>query len=277
MKQLFKLLSQAYPLILTEYELDKIVTLKDRETLSHLEILIQNKPLDSVACKTCNSFHEIHSQSNKQIFYVCPDGGKERVEPQEVKTWTIQYSRLFESLSKGLGIELQVKQLQKNTLWQLGTISIGNNVLPIFFTHAEVEQILTNVQRGVIIITSRQSEYTSDYARSVIALENILSDNIRRNLWSKKKLALLLANQNRKTLFSTNGDLIANGKRIASITPASPPNYFVEALNNKYDQPVSQDDIFSYAKRKIAESLRVSEWNSDYTPQTFCHKMKVVQ
>jgi len=276
MKQLFRRLSLAYPLILTERELNRLIALKERRVLSQLGILGPGKPLDAVECKTCSTFHEIHVQSDERIFYVCPDGGKESVNPQDINTWTVRYGELFDSLSKGLGFDSQVVELREATLWRLGTTQVDNAIIPVFFSREKVAEPSKTPQEITIVASHQPSKFVSDDTRLVIALEDILADNANRGLWSKRKWASLLTNRSRKTIFDSNGDLIVDGKRIAAISPSSPPYYFVEALNNKYNLAVSQDDIFSYCEQKIARQKGTTEWKSEYTPQSFCNKMKAL-
>src|SRR5207245_1202693 len=73
--------------------------------------------------------------------------------------------------------------------------------------------------------------------------------------------------------FQENGDLIVNGEIAGNITPSSPTYFFLKCLWLNFNQPVSHEDIFSYSKAELTKINGLYDFN-EYTPQTFCNKMK---
>lgn len=276
MKQLFKRLSLTYPLIFTERELNTLVTLKEQKTLTQLEILVRSTPLDNVPCQTCGEFHEVCAVGGN-VFYICPEAGKEHIEKIDLNTWVFQYNCLFDSLSKELSLITDRQELQKNTFWLIGTMHFNKDTVPIYFCRGRIDNTLLKTTPGIIIITARsQTNLNGENITKLVYLEDLITRKIGKHLWDKQKWQTTLSCFYKRTAFESNGDLFVDGKRTASVKPASASYYFLEILHKHYNDAVSQKEIFSYCEQKLAKLQGVKEWKSEYTEQTFSNKMKAL-
>ena len=275
MKQLFRLLPSVYPLLLPEQELLKFITSKELKVLSKAGILVTGVPLQSAACQTCDALHEVHANSDSKFFYICPEAGKEYVEKDALATWMIQYQHLFESLTQKLNIAADIHEMQKGTLWRLGSVHLDKNSLPVYFSRGKIEDKLLKTTPGIIIIASRaQKSFETENSTKLVCLGDLIADKVGKNIWDKRKWVSALTSMHRRASFESNGDLLVDSKRIVSVKPTSAPFYFLKVLNKHFDNAVSQKNIFSYCEGKLAKLHGLSEWKSEYTEQTFSNKMK---
>lgn len=275
MKQLFKRLPLTYPLIFTERELLKLITIQEMQLLSNSAILVRGTPVEQVSCQTCTKYHEVYVEDRK-LFYICPDAGKEYVEKIDLSTWVFSCDHLFNSLIREFNLVANIQEKQKNTLWLIGTTHLNKNIVPVYFSRGRIDNTLLKTTPGIIITARCQTGLNGENITKLVPLEDLTTRKIGKYLWDKKIWQASLTHFYKRTIFEPNGDLLVDDKRVASVKPASASYYFLEILHKHYNDPVSQKEIFSYCEQKLAKLQGIKEWKSDYTEQTFCNKMKAL-
>ena len=196
MKRLFDLLPLEHPFTLPEKELRSLLSDQEFALLEKIGILALDTPLDNVSCQTCGEFHEVHVPSQARAFYVCPEAGKEMVDVHDLKRWRFQYEQLFDSLSHDLSITQDIQEFPKEVCWQLGTIKVGCEIVPVFFYLGQVDDTVVKDFPGVILIaTSVQNNVSPNYLSKFISLADILEDKPTETLWSKNKWQAIVTKQ----------------------------------------------------------------------------------
>lgn len=263
-----------------ECHLGNLLEDKDIKDLKDLGILCRGSDLKEILCKSCDNDHFLPVKvEDGKAYYLCPyeDTARNYLSLQEVTTWNFDNEAFLQQLSLKLKIEANIEKMNVDGLWQIGGFSKDDTRHYCYYYHgrnfeealAFIKQLPWNLRRYVIFTNKQEvSTLESDHELLLVQLKELVCLRNAKLLFDLKLLEKTLINGFRNVIFSAkNGDLIVNGKVVATITPSTPEYNFVEIIWKHFNEPVSHQRIVGHIYTKTGREYEDS-------PQKLCHKQK---
>lgn len=245
------------------------------------KILVQGSNLEMIDCQLCDEGHECAVRdAEKQIFYVCENGGGR-------KTITNEELAIFEynndAFLRLLAVELGIKTLgdgsfpdegthHKQVLYSIGTLyhqKVSGEVLYLRTNDdAEIELYVAQVRTGAKIILSNTHK-----PQLAMPMENVffvlLADILEKgDAWfDKEKFTASLEGIRRVQIVRQTGQIYLDGKLKYTPEKEGPHYWFLLYLWDAWEVPRSYEDIYQYVRGKMGKEV-------EDTAKNFCQKMK---
>lgn len=262
-----------------ENQLTNNLEIAEVETLKTLGLLKRGADLKEISCKSCDNSHFLPVRvSDGKMYCFCPHEDTERnyLSSEDVATWNFDVEAFLNQLSLKLGIEANVERMAIQGLWQIGGFSKdGTRHNCFYYQGNNFEEALafigkqpSSMRRYVIFTNKQEVSILETHSLLLIEVKELIGLKNKRLSFNKKLFEEYLINGFRSVIFTPeNGDLIVNGKRIATINPASPEYYFLEILWKYFNEPVAHKRIEKYIYEKTGKEYADSAGK-------LCHKQK---
>lgn len=263
-----------------------IVSHRWRERLSSAHdssIWKPDTPLERFPCAYCSDAHWIiPSPNHKRYFYTCDVTQTTHLISETVlQRWRLDLPRLLSKLAHRLGIEAQVMRLHKSAVWRLGVVFVGGDkeIVECWLCRQPIISTLSWLLRQdfhtpVALLTLSPTLPLEQLHRDVRQFDlNLLTQG--QSSREQRYFQQWITRSFQRVLFEQeNGDLWADGIRVVTIPPASSRFYLLQCLWERFNQPVSYEEIWSYCTQKMLERDGKDVWRSQELPHQFCHAIK---
>ncbi len=269
-----------YPDYFVETQLGHLLEDHEIKTLKDLGIFKRGNDLKEIPCTSCDNNHFLDIKvDNGKLYWLCPheDTARNYLAPEEVSTWNFDVEVFLQQLSLKLKIDGNVEKMQIQGLWHIGGFSKDDTRHECYYYQGKqfskamsfIKKQPSLMRRYVIFTNKREiSNLETDHKLLLIELKELASLNKENLIFDQKIFTEFLINGFRTVIFDgKNGDLIVNGKRIATVSPATTEYYFADFLWRNFNEPVSHQSIKRYIYAKTRK-----EYEDD--PQKLSHKQK---
>lgn len=262
-----------YPDGIRQGQLEDFLEASDAEALKEIGILKRGSDLTEMLCRSCDEDHfvEVRIKEGK-LYCVCShsDCQPSPVYPEEVAVWLFDVEAFLRVMAPKFGIEDGVEKMGIEGMWQVGSFSREETHHACYYYQGQdfanalafIGKQRSQMRRYVLLTNRTGTSTTQLEGHAVLFIEtkDLAGLKSGKLTFNKKAFDESLVHGFRSVIFDpTNGDLIANGRRIATVTPASTEYYFVKLLWQHFNEPVSHEKMARYiyekTKKEYSESF----------------------
>lgn len=261
-----------YPDGIPEGQLGNLLDAHDAEALRELGILTRGSDLTEVLCRSCDEDHfvQVWIEAGKPCCFCsrsdcrpCPLG------PEDVAVWLFDAEAFLHVMAPKLGIEDSVEGLEVEGMWQVGSLSRDDTHHACYYYQGEnvadalafIDKQRSQMRRHVLLVNSAVTATTRSEGNAVLLIEtnDVAELKNGKPTFHKKIFDEWLVHGFRSVIFNpANGDLIADGKRIATVTPSSTEYYFVKLLWQRFNEPIAHEKMARYIYEKTKKDYSES-------------------
>jgi hypothetical protein len=246
----------------------------DFDILNQQKIITHSSNIDEIECDLCDESHTtLIRQDGSRLFIVCENGcGVRDVQSEELAIYEYQTTQLLSLFLSSLGMrQANISENVIGLLWNLGSHKFDDTEYQMFFSN-DIDKIdsghlsiINAFPNTILFYTGVPRRTLPQLICTIPFLETIQKITKKVVSIDKEKIFLHVRSHTRHVLFH-NGDIIINGEKLGHIPLSTADYFFVERLWQKFNIPVSHDDLFTYCKEKLKKN--------DYTDtaQKFCNK-----
>ncbi|MEK7524389.1 MAG: hypothetical protein AAB588_05175 [Patescibacteria group bacterium] len=271
-----------YPDYFQESQLQSFLKGSEIKLLKDLGFLKRGDDLKEIPCPSCDDTHFLDVLiENGKLYCVCStsDTSRNYLNPQAVETWHFDVETFLQKMALQLGIDDRVEKLVVPNMWQIGGITQdGMRHSCYYYQGKKISEALAFVQkqpsqmRRYILFTNHEAVFSipSDHELVNIPVNEITGLEKEQLIFDGRHFGEYLVSGFRSVVFHKNGDLIANGETIASITPSTAEYHFVELLWGNFNEPVSHQRTQRHIYQKTGK-----EYEDDASKLSHKQKNKV--
>ena len=280
MKQLFNLLLNQYPLIISAIHLDELVLSHEKELLLKASVLEETKHLTAIDCPECGRSNDIRfDASNNMPYYVCscPNGGRIELNENEIKNYAFQLEKLFEMIGTALSSSNLPTELKKGKLWNVGKVQNNSKVFDLFlYRGPEILEdnklpLSTYAYKVILYFGQSQVLQNKDF---YINLHDLLVIGQNKISFSGSVLFDFIQQNIKEIILESNGDLIISQENACNLKSDTPEYLYFKYLYNNFNKPLSIFDIHRFVESKYKKIKYRTRWTYEDDQELFCRKMK---
>lgn len=247
---------------------------KDFAKLKAKQILKHTDTLQELPCPFCDEEHQVGLRENDgNILLLCQQGGgKELIDAERVKLYTVDTNRWLQLIqTELLGLIFPLPAVtERPGLYYLGQIKKAGGVgtIDIYYSQrSQVDQQILEAQANKVILLNVDVART-DNNFAIFSLTDFLLDVASKKFFNRKVFMERVQHAFRRIHFNEqNGNIYDGDSLIASLNVGSPQYYFFKLLWDKWEQPVSHEEVTKYITGQIGKK-------TDQTYQDYANSLK---
>lgn len=256
---------------LTRAEFSELFDADTLNTLQHAGLLLPAKNRLSVACASCDDQHAVFWSKIDEGVYVSlcdrsTNATPQRVQEGDIVCWQITRNTIVTSVAHALKAECNIKAINGDDIWNVGTCVLGKNRYTILFLAPQsarrhisfINTLATS--SSVLVFTDEHPPQEKNDRVHFLNPESIFALRNNGLIADIAALQSALEGAYRRVVLEQNGDLKLDGKTLCNIPPHSAEYTFARRLMEDYGHAVSHDELYRrYVERYGMDSKRTAQ------------------